>query len=99
MPERKILEMIANFYKNCCCNHPLLSTPHQGGRGWKNLLCCFFSSSLVLVDSDPQHTAEPGCEHTSSSSCWCFSWEVAFLVCPHFLISTASSCLLEIIAI
>lgn len=65
-----------SFRDNKLIQEPLLQTSSSiypsSGRGWEGNPNCF-SSPAVLVDSDLQHVAEPGCGHTASPSCRCFN--------------------------
>lgn len=101
MPVRKVLEKTANLYSNCCYDHPLLSTPLReegAGRAIPTAfrLLCFFHCACGLWSTT-----------CSRARLWAhilfqlpvFQLRGSSPGLPSFLISRASSCLLEIIAI
>lgn len=86
------------MYKNCCYDRPLLPTPvgQEGLDQQSQLLCSSFSSPIELVDSDPQQGQAVGTRLLPAASIRLRGSSPGL---PSFLLSTASPCLLEIIAV
>lgn len=94
----RVWEATADLYKNCCYDHPLLPAPvrQEGLDQQSQLLCSSFSSPIELVDSDPQQGQAVGTRLLPAASIRLRGSSPSL---PSFLLSTASPCLLEIIAV